>query len=96
MGWSVAARGIFSRFSEWFGGQSAPDSPHATDVLTRHAEKLMRLRGVMSVGLGQTASGEVAIVVGLENPLSVPENIPSEVEGIPVVVQDVSRPEAFD
>ena len=96
MGWGVAAGSVFSRFSEWFGGRSAPYSPHATDVLTRHAEKLMRLRGVMSVGLGRTDEGDVAIVVGLENPLSVPENIPNEVEGVPVMIQDVGRPEALE
>lgn len=96
MGWGMATGGIFATISGWFGGRSAPDSPHATDVLTRHAEKLMRLRGVMSVGLGRTDEGEVAIVVGLENPLSVPENIPREVEGVPVIIQDVGRPEALD
>lgn len=92
----MTRRSIMAVFSEWFGGRSVPDSPHATDVLTRHAEKLMRLRGVLSVGLGRSDDGEVAIMVGLENPLAIPENIPNEIEGIPVVIQDVGRPEALD
>lgn len=92
----MTRRSIMAVFSDWFGGRLAPDSPHATEVLTRHAEKLMRLRGVMSVGLGRTDDGDVAIVVGLENPLSIPENIPDEVEGVPVMIQDVGRPEALD
>jgi len=92
----MAAGGLFSRVSSLFGGRAAPDSPHATDVLTRHAEKLMRMRGVMSVGLGRTADGGAAIVIGVENPLAVPENIPAEIEGVPVVIQDVGRPDALD
>lgn len=92
----MTRRSFMTTISAWFGGRTAPDSPHATEVLTRHAEKLMRLRGVMSVGLGRTDEGEVAIVVGLENPLAVPENIPAEVDGVPVMIQDVGRPEALE
>lgn len=89
-------RSILTVISKWFGARPLPDSPHATEVLTRHAEKLMRMRGVLSVGLGRTEEGDVAIIVGLENPLAVPENIPAEVEGIPIVIQDVGRIEALE
>jgi microsomal dipeptidase-like Zn-dependent dipeptidase len=92
----MTRRGILDTISGWFGAGGVPDSPHATDVLTRHAEKLMRLRGVMSVGLGRDENGATAIVVGLENPLAIPENIPREVEGVPIIIQDVGRPEVQD
>lgn len=92
----MTRRSILAVISGWFGGRAMPDSPHATEVLTRHAEKLMRLRGVLSVGLGRTEGGDVAIVVGLENPLAVPENIPAEVEGIPIVIQNVGKFDALD
>lgn len=89
----MTRKSIFAVFSGWFSTSAAPDSPHMAEVLNRNAERLMRLRGVMSVGLGRTEDGRPAIVLGLENPLAVPENLPDEVEGIPVVHQDVGRPE---
>lgn len=92
----MTRKSIFSIFSGWFSSSEAPDSPHATQVLTRNAERLMRLRGVMSVGLGRTEDGRPAIVLGLENPLAVPEDLPDEVEGVPVVHQDVGRPDMQD
>jgi hypothetical protein len=88
--------GIFATISAWFSPGALPDSPHASEVLTRHAEKLMRLRGVMSVSLGRTGDGRPAIVLGLENPLAVPEDLPDSVEGVPVVHSDIGRPEALD
>jgi microsomal dipeptidase-like Zn-dependent dipeptidase len=92
----MARTNVFSWITRWFSSATMPDSPHAGDVLTRHAEELMRLRGVMSVGLGRDDDGRPAIVLGLENPLAVPENLPESVEGIPVVHRDVGRPEAPD
>ena len=92
----MARRSITETVSGWFRPAALPDSPHASEVLTRHAERLMRLRGVMNVGIGRTADGRPAIVLGLENPLAVPENLPEEVEGVPVVHQNVGRPEMQD
>jgi len=92
----MAFRGPFETIARWFAPSALPDSPHAGEVLTRNAERLMRLRGVMSVSLGRTADGRPAIVLGLENPLAVPENLPDEVEGVPVVHQDVGRPDMQD
>ena len=89
-------RGFIESIRGWFAPTAMPDSPHAGEVLTRHAEELMRLRGVMSVGLGRTENGHPAIVLGLENPLAVPEDLPDEVEGIPVIHRDLGRPEALD
>ncbi len=92
----MTRKSVFAIFSGWFAPSAAPDSPHLSQVLNRNAERLMRLRGVMSVGLGRTEDGRPAIVLGLENPLAIPEDLPNEVEGIPVIHQEVGRPEAQD
>lgn len=92
----MARKGIFGTIPGWFGPSALPDSQHVTEVLNRNAERLMRMRGVMSVGLGQTDDGRPAILLGLENPLAVPADLPDEVEGVPVVHADVDRPEAFE
>ncbi len=92
----MARNGIFATIAGWFAPGALPDSPRAGEVLTRHAERLMRLRGVMSVGLGRTEDGHPAIMLGLENPLAVPENLPDAVEGIPVIHTEIGRPEAQD
>ncbi|MRS12728.1 MAG: hypothetical protein EG823_06620 [Actinobacteria bacterium] len=88
------AKGFLATVSAWFAPHTIPGSSHAAEVITRHAEALMRMRGVMSVSMGRTEDGHPAILVGLENPLAVPENIPAEIEGVPVVHQDVKTPEA--
>ncbi|MBN1192405.1 MAG: hypothetical protein JXA36_01740 [Coriobacteriia bacterium] len=90
----MARMKLFATIVGWFAPPALPDSPHAGEVLTRHAEELMRLRGVMSVGLGRTEDGRAAILLGLENPLAVPESLPDSVEGIPVVHTEVGVPEA--
>jgi hypothetical protein len=92
----MTPRSIFAAIAGWFGPAALPDSQHTTEVLNRNAERLMRLRGVMSVGLGQTDDGRPAILLGLGNPLAIPENLPEDVEGVPVVHTDVSRPEVLD
>lgn len=86
-------RGFLAIVAGWFSPAGLPDSPRATEVLTRHAEEFMRLRGVMSVGLGRTEDGRPAIVLGLENPLAAPASLPAEVEGVPVIHREVGRPE---
>lgn len=92
----MARRGIFGSIADWFSPSSLPDSQHVTEVLNRNAERLMRMRGVMSVGLGQTDDGRPAILLGLENPLAVPADLPEEVEGIPVVHAEIGRPDGFE
>lgn len=87
---------IFAVIAGWFGPGALPDSQHTLDVLNRNAERLMRMRGVMSVGLGHTEDGHPAIMLGLENPLAVPESLPEEIEGVPVIHTEVGRPEALD
>lgn len=84
--------GVFAVITRWFTAPTLPNEmPDAGKILTRHAEELMRLRGVMSVGLGRTEDGHPAIVLGLENPLQVPMNVPESVEGLPVIHREVGQ-----
>lgn len=82
-------------------GQLRPDRPHpeshaAAEAMSRHVERLMRMKGVMSVGLGSTPDGEPAIVVGLDDPRAdSAADIPTTVDGVPVVLQQIGRPDAF-
>lgn len=58
------------------------------EVKTKHAQRLLALPGVVSVGIGKDADGNPAVVVGLDGPR--PENeaeIPDVLEGYPVVTQ---------
>ena len=62
------------------------------DVKTQHEERLLQLPGVVSVGIGQDKNGNPAIIVGLER--SDPETelqLPTRLEGYPVVVRIVGR-----
>lgn len=72
------------------------DGPRAGDVLSRHAERLMRSPGVMSVGVGQTPDGRAAIVVGTDRLSAEAEAaLPESLEGVPVVRHVIGRPEAL-
>lgn len=57
-------------------------------VLTKHASRLLRVRGVMSMGVGRDAAGHPAIIIGLasDSP-DADAQIPDSIEGIPVVKQ---------
>lgn len=68
---------------------------HAGAVLARHAEELMRTSGVMSVGVGTNESGVATIMVGIAGHRTPGSEFPDDIEGVPVVVQEVSRAEAF-
>ena len=62
------------------------------DVKTQHEERLLQLPGVVMVGIGQDENGNPAIIVGLER--SDPETesqLPTQLEGYPVVVRIVGR-----
>lgn len=88
---------LIKRVRRWLSSQERPEVPTPEQVLTRHAEKLMRMRGVLSVGVGQAPDGRPAIVLGLDDPaaLSV-QDLPTEVEGVPVIHREIGRPEARD
>ena len=86
---------LFARISSWIAPARDLDAPVVEEVLTRHAGSLMRLRGVMSVGVGRTTDGRPAIFLGIDNPKAASvDDLPSSVEGVPVVHRQVGRPEA--
>ena len=57
-------------------------------VLTRHAGELMRMKGVMSVGIGRGDDGKTAIIVGLSGESAEARGaVPDFLDGVPVVVK---------
>jgi hypothetical protein len=69
--------------------------PTINDVKAQHQARLLKLPGVISVGIGQDEDGNPAIIVGLEGPN--PETqakLPDELEGYPVRVRTVGRVKA--
>ena len=91
----MALRDLFARLTRH--PRSAPTAPGAdiSAVMARSAESLMRMKGVMSVGMGQTADGEPAIVVGIDDPRAASvEDIPETIDGVPVIHHTIGRPEA--
>ena len=62
------------------------------DVKAQHEKRLLQLPGVVTVGIGQDKSGNPAIIVGLERPDPETESqLPTRLEGYPVVVRIVGR-----
>ena len=62
------------------------------DVKAQHEERLLQIPGVVSVGIGLDENGKPAIIVGLERPDPETESqLPSQLEGYPVVVRIVGR-----
>lgn len=89
--------GLFRRMRQWFSPEERREVPSPEQVLTRHAEKLMRLRGVLSVGVGYAPDGRPAIIIGLDDPMALSvKDLPTEVEGVPVIHREIGRPEARD
>jgi hypothetical protein len=61
------------------------------EVLARHEKELMKIAGVNGVGIGEH-HGKPVILVMLDRPasqLQVP--IPGQLEGVPVVVEDIGE-----
>jgi hypothetical protein len=61
----------------------AVEDQSAAVILERHRAQLHALPGVLGVALGQTVTGDDAIVVFLSD-ASAAANVPSEIEGTPV------------
>ena len=62
------------------------------EVKTQHEARLLQLPGVVSVGVGRDENGNSAIIVGLERPEPETESqLPSRLEGYPVVIRIVGR-----
>jgi hypothetical protein len=69
----------------------------AAEVMSQHAERLMRMKGVMSVSVGTTDDGEPAIIVGLDDPRAASvADIPESIDGVPVVHHRIGRADVQD
>ena len=71
-----------------FRGDNLMTIPSIQEVKKKHEAKLMSLPGVVSVGIGLDPGGRPAVIVGLDK--SRPEveaQIPSQLEGHPLVIQ---------
>ncbi len=51
----------------------------------------MRTSGVMSVGVGAGPGGDAVIVVGVSGHQASESGLPENIEGVPVLVQEVGR-----
>lgn len=69
-------------------GEDRAVSPAIKEVKAKHAERLMAMPGVVSVGIGKNPDGQFVIVVGLDGPHpKTVEQIPKVLEGYPVRVE---------
>lgn len=90
-----------SALSEWFtrirtsAGAALPrdDSRSRPEaVLTKHAGRLMTLRGVLSAGVGRTDDGRPAIIIGLDSDApDILSALPKTLDGIPVAITRSGR-----
>lgn len=63
-------------------------SPTIQEVKAKHAERLMAMPGVVSVGIGKNPDGQFVIMVGLDGPRpKTVEQMPKVLEGYPVRVE---------
>ena len=61
----------------------------------QHEARLLKLPGVVSVGIGLTENGQSAIIIGLQGPDTETEaQLPSMIEGYPVEVRIVGTVKA--
>jgi len=91
----MALRDLIARLLGRTSQEPSASGGDVSAVMARNAESLMRMKGVMSVGVGQTADGEPAIVVGIDDPRAASvEDIPDAIDGVPVVHHTIGRPEA--
>jgi hypothetical protein len=70
------------------------DVARATLVQTKYTNDLMQQPHVVGVGIGLLSSGEVGLVVMVDQ--AAPETlIPAELDGVPVEVREIGQPRAF-
>ncbi len=69
-------------------GEDRAVLPTIQEVKAKHAERLLAIPGVVSVGIGKNPDGQLVIVVGLDGPRpETVEQIPKALEGHPVRVE---------
>jgi len=79
---------ILCLLSSQLHGEDRAVSPTIQEVHAKHAERLLAMPGVVSVGIGKNPDGQFVIVVGLDGPRpKTVEQIPKELEGYPVRVE---------
>jgi len=85
--------GLIDTIRAWFSSDEqtpsgpAPARPRPEEVLNRHSGELMRMRGVLSVGIGRDEAGRPVITIGLDGER--PETqaaLPASIDGVPVQV----------
>ena len=65
------------------------------DVKERHEARLLSLPGVVSVGIGLDDNKQPVIIVGMDRETDArPAQLPNELEGYPVKVQNIGTPRA--
>jgi len=90
--------GLMDTIRSWFSSEDrvpaapAPARPRPEEVLNRHSGELMRMRGVLSVGIGRDDAGRPVIVIGLdgERP-DTQAALPASLDGVPVQVMTSNR-----
>ena len=66
--------------------------PTIKEVKAKHQDRLLKLPGVISVGIGQDEDGQPAIIVGLKDPNPETQSkLPVALEGYPVKVRVIGR-----
>jgi len=69
-------------------GEDRTVSPTIQEVKAKHAERLLDMPGVVSVGIGKNPDGQFVIIVGLDGPRpKTVEQLPKVLEGYPVRVE---------
>jgi hypothetical protein len=69
-------------------GEDRTVAPTIQEVKAKHAERLMAMAGVVSVGIGKNPDGQFVIIVGLDGPRpKTVEQIPKALDGYPVRVE---------
>jgi hypothetical protein len=74
----------------WVLAEERPMSPTIQEVKARHAKDLLRLPGVVSVGIGRGPRQEPVIIVSLDRVRAdTAANMPKTLDGYPVRVEVV-------
>jgi hypothetical protein len=69
-------------------GEDRTVSPTIQEVKAKHADRLLAMPGVVSVGIGKNPDGKFVIIVGLDGPRpKTVEQLPKVLEGYPVRVE---------
>ncbi len=62
------------------------------EVKAKHESRLMRISGVVSVGIGQDAERKAVIVIGVESDdIRIKSALPEELDGYPVKIQVMGK-----